>query len=283
MCDLPPPVASQKVAVRRTKHVVVSETYPFTSALITGASSGIGEEFVHLLGDAHVAMVLVARRGDRLEALATRYSNVEVLAADLATDAGVGLVEQRIADLSKSPIDLVVNNAGFGTSGLVQELDIDRLSNEIRLNVLALTRISHAAVRAMVPRGRGYLLNISSVASFQPSPGFAVYAATKAYVTSFTEALHEELRTTGVRVTALCPGLTRTEFQAVSNTSGFKSQFPQFVWMGPRPVAKAGLDAVTKGEALAVPGVLYKGLSALSSVMPRGASRRLSGFVSRLR
>lgn len=261
----------------------MSETYPFTSALVTGASSGIGEEIVHLLGAAHIPVVVVARRSDRLEALATKYSDIEVLTVDLATDSGSRLVEQRIADLSKSPIDLVVNNAGFGSSGRVQELDIDRLSDEIRLNVLALTRISHAAVRVMVTRGRGYLLNVSSVASFQPSPGLAVYAATKAYVTSFTEALHEELRTTGVRVTALCPGLTRTEFQRVSNTSGLESKFPEFAWMDPKIVAKAGLDAVAKGEAIAVPGALYKGLSALSSVMPRGASRRLSGFLAQLR
>lgn len=261
----------------------MSETYPFTSALVTGASSGIGEEIVHLLGVAHIPVVVVARRSDRLEVLATKYSNIEVLTADLATDSGSRLVEQRIADMSKSPIDLVVNNAGFGSSGRVQELDIDRLSDEIRLNMLALTRISHAAVRVMVTRGRGYLLNVSSVASFQPSPGLAVYAATKAYVTSFTEALHEELRTTGVRVTALCPGLTRTEFQRVSNPSGSESKFPEFAWMGPRIVAKAGLAAVAKGEAIAVPGALYKGLSALSSVMPRGAARRLSGFLAQLR
>lgn len=283
MFDLPQPVDSLEVATRRTKHVVVSEGYPFVSALVTGASSGIGEEFVHLLGAAHIATVVVARRSDRLEVLAAKYPNIEVLTADLATDLGVELVESRIADVSKSPIDLVVNNAGFGTSGHVHELDIDRLSDEIRLNVLALTRISHAAIRVMVPRGRGYLLNVSSVASFQPSPGLAVYAATKAYVTSFTESLHEELRTTGVRVTALCPGLTRTEFQAVSNTSGSRSQFPKFIWMDPRPVAKVGLVAVAKGEALAVPGALYKCLSALSSVMPRAVSRRLSGFVARLR
>jgi len=261
----------------------VSETYPFTSALITGASSGIGEELVHLLGDAHIPVVIVARRRDRLEALAEKYSNVEILTADLATEAGVGLVEQRIADTSKPTIDLVVNNAGFGTSGRMQELDINRLSDEIRLNVLALTRISHVATRVMLTHGRGYLLNVSSVASFQPSPGLAVYAATKAYVTSFTESLHEELRTTGVRVTALCPGLTHTEFQSVSNSSGSKSKFPEFAWMSPRKVAKAGLDAVVKGEAIAVPGVLYKCLCSLSSVTPRRISRRLSGFLAHLR
>lgn len=261
----------------------MSENFPFACGLITGASSGIGAEFAHLLGESRIPLIVVARRRDRLEALATTYPNVEVLVADLSTDTGVGLVEMRISDESKMPIDLVVNNAGFGTSGPVCELDIDRLSSEIRLNVLALTRISHAAVRVMLRRGRGYLLNVSSVASFQPSPGLAVYGATKAYVTSFTEALHEELRGTEVRVTALCPGLTRTEFQKISNTSGLETKFPDFAWLQPRKVAKAGLDAVAKGEALAVPGALYKGLSALSSVMPRGAARRLSGLLGYLR
>lgn len=261
----------------------MSENYPFTCGLVTGASSGIGEEIAHILGESHVPIVVVARRCDRLEALAAKYPNVEVLVADLSTDAGVGMVEGRIADETKMHIDLVVNNAGFGTSGPVSELDIERLSSEIRLNVLALTRISHAAVRVMLSRGRGHLLNVSSVASFQPSPGLAVYAATKAYVTSFTEALHEELRGTEVRVTALCPGLTHTEFQKVSNTSGLETKFPEFVWLQPREVAKAGLDAVAKGEALAVPGALYKGLSALSSVTPRRVTRRLSGLLANMR
>ena len=261
----------------------MSETSPFTCGLITGASSGIGEEFAHILGESLVPLVVVARRGARLEALAAKYSNVEVIVADLSTDAGVGLVERRISDESKLPIDLVVNNAGFGTSGPVTDLDIDRLSREIRLNVLALTRISHAAVRYMLGRGRGFLINVSSVASFQPSPGLAVYAATKAYVTSFTEALHEEVRGTEIRVTALCPGLTRTEFQQVSNTSGLETRFPEFVWLQPREVAKAGLDAVAKGDALAVPGALYKGLSTVSSVTPRGAARRISGLLSKIR
>lgn len=261
----------------------MSETYPFTSALITGASSGIGEEIVHLLGEAQVPMVVVARRCDRLEALAARYPNVEVIAADLTTERGLGLVERRIADESKSSIDLVVNNAGFGSSGQVADIDIDRLSDEIKLNVLALTRLSHAAVKAMLTRGRGFVLNVSSVASFQPSPGLAVYAATKSYVTSFTEALHEELRGSGIRITALCPGLTHTEFQGISNTTGFEYKIPEFAWLDPRAVARAGLDAVAKGEALAIPGALYKSLSALSSAMPRGAVRRLSGFLATIR
>ena len=261
----------------------MSDIFPFTCALVTGASSGIGKEITDLLGEAKIKLVLVARRTERLDAIAAKYSNVEVITADLGTAEGLALVEQRIADTTKPIIDLVVNNAGFGSSGLVQELDVDRLSEEIRLNVLALTRISHAAVRAMLPRGIGYLLNVSSVASFQPSPGLAVYAATKAYVTSFTEALHQELRSTGIRVTALCPGLTKTEFQSISNTSGFESKFPDYLWTSVESVAKAGLDGVAKGTPIVVPGALYKALSGITSVLPRSATRWLSGVVSQMR
>ena len=261
----------------------MSKIFPFTCALVTGASSGIGREIADLLGAANIGLVVVARRTERLAALAAKYSNVEIIGADLGTAAGIAKVEQRIADTTKPVIDLVVNNAGFGSSGLVRELDVDRLSDEIRLNILALTRISHAAVRAMLPRGHGYLLNVSSVASFQPSPGLAVYAATKAYVTSFSEALHEEMRGTGIRVTALCPGLTKTEFQGISNTSGFESKFPEYMWTSVESVAKAGLDGVTKGTPIVVPGALYKALSAVSAVMPRGATRWLSSKVSQLR
>ena len=135
-----------------------------------------------------------------------------MLEADLGTTGGQAAVVERISSIDE-PIDLVVNNAGFGTSGTFHELDVDRVGAEIELNVAALTVLSHAALQAMVPRGRGYLLNVSSVASFQSSPGLGVYAATKAYVTSLTEAIHSEVRSSGVHVTALCPGLTRTEFQ----------------------------------------------------------------------
>ena len=164
--------------------------YPFTCALVTGASSGIGQEIAVQLAMYGVSLVVVARRADRLESLAARFKNVEVIVADLSTTDGVASVEARIVDSTKTPIDLVVNNAGFGSSGLMHEIDVDRLSREIQLNVLALTRLSHAAAKVMVPRGRGYILNVSSVASFQPSPRLAVYSATKAYVTSLSGALH---------------------------------------------------------------------------------------------
>ena len=255
--------------------------FPFTTALITGASSGIGERMAHTLGAAGVAMVLVARRADRLEAIAQQYRNVEVLVADLATDAGVDLVVARLSDVTRSPIDLVVNNAGFGTSGPMYAADIDRLTREIQLNVVALTQISHAAVNHMIPRGRGFVLNVSSVASFQANPGLAVYSATKAFVTSLTEALHEEVRGTGVRVSVLCPGLTKTEFQSISNTTGFESQFPSFAWTSVDSVAKAGLRGVAKGTTVIVPGLLYKVLAAISGITPRRVQRRLVRVLTR--
>lgn len=255
-------------------------TYPFTSALITGASSGIGEAMANLLGQAGVPTVLVARRRDRLQELADRYPGFEVLAADLNDPAGLAAVQSRVISDS-APIDLVVNNAGFGTSGMFHELDPDRLHDEIGLNIQALTRLSHAAMRTMRPRGRGFLLNVSSMASFQPAPKLAVYAATKAYVTNLTESLHEEARGTGVHVTALCPGLTRTEFQNVSNSESYASSYPAFAWLKVDDVAKSGLADVARGCALSIPGTLYKGMSIVTGVTPRGITRRLSSLVQR--
>jgi short-subunit dehydrogenase len=255
--------------------------YPFTRALITGASSGIGESMVELLGEAGVPMVVVARREDRLQELAARYADVEVLAADLTTAKGLRAVEQRIVSTKLPTVDLVVNNAGFGNSGWFHEIDAARLDAEVQLNIAALTRLSRVALGVMVPRRRGFLLNVSSVASFQPAPKLAVYAATKAYVTSLTESIHEEAKPHSVHVTALCPGLTHTEFQSVSNTEEYATDFPAWMWLQARDVAEAGLQDVAKGRALSVPGALYKGLSATANVTPRMIKRRLSGLIQR--
>jgi short-subunit dehydrogenase len=255
-------------------------TFPFRSALVTGASSGIGEAMARMLGEAGVPTVLVARRTDRLDALAATVAGLSVLPADLGTEDGVAAVADRFGDAA-APIDLVVNNAGFGTNGLFHETDVDRLSREITLNITALTRLSHAALAVMVPRGRGYLLNVSSMASFQPAPKLAVYAATKAYVTNLTESLHEEARGTGVHVTALCPGLTKTEFQTVSNGVGASERYPSVVWTKVEDVARTGLEDVAKGRALSIPGVLYKAMGVATGVAPRNLTRRLSALVQR--
>ncbi len=256
---------------------------PFSHALVTGASSGIGEAVANKLGKAGVGMVLVARRKDRLDAIAARFPSVEVLVADLTTSSGLSAVLERLGSTSLPNIELVVNNAGFGTSGPFADADPERLSREISLNINALTRISHEAVRQMLPRGRGYLLNVSSIASFQPGPDLAVYAATKAFVTSLTESLHEELRGSGIRVTALCPGLTHTEFQSISNTSGLESNFPEFAWMSADDVARDGLRAVAAGKAICVPGLVNKSLATVSTFTPRGLARRIAGLATRLR
>jgi len=247
-------------------------TYPFTSALVTGASSGIGAEMARLLGEAGVPTVLVARRGDRLAEIAARYDGFGVLEADLLTAKGQAATIERIAS-TESPIDLVVNNAGFGTSGVFHELDVERLADEVELNVKALTVLSHAALAAMVPRGHGYLLNVSSVASFQASPGLGVYAATKAYVTSLSEALHSEVKGSGVHVTALCPGLTKTEFQEHSNTSGLATKVPDLAWTTVEQVASCGLRDVAKNKTISVPGALYNEPVTGRELLPRSIPR----------
>ncbi len=252
--------------------------YPFTSALVTGASSGIGEAIVGLLGRTGIPQVVVARRLDRLESLAAAYPNIEVLAADLTDRRGLAKVVKRVGSTA-DPVDLVVNNAGFGTSGPVHEADPERLGREVALNVGAVTQLSHAAITAMRPRHRGFLLNVSSVASFQPVANLGVYAATKAFVTSLTESLHEEARGSGVHVTALCPGLTRTEFIEVSSGTSMSETYPKFAWMDAEEVARIGLADVAADRAISIPGLVNKSLVAATSAMPRGLVRPLSTWV----
>ena len=257
-------------------------SYPWATALVTGASSGIGEEMVRLLAAAGVPTTVVARRADRLEALARELDGIEVLAADLTADDGLARVANRVSDAAR-PIELLVNNAGFGNSGPFAELDPDRIDDEVRLNVGALTHLTRAAVDAMEAAGKGWVLNVSSVASFQSAPHMAVYAATKAYVTSFSEALHAELKPSGITVTALCPGLTRTEFQDVAGAEGLGSRLPSLAWTSVEGVAKTGLSDCAKGKVLSVPGVQYKALTAMSDISPRWLTRRIASATMRYR
>lgn len=261
----------------------MADGYPFTSALVTGASSGIGEAMVRRLADAGVRTVVVARRLDRLEALAGTWPDlIEVLAADLATSDGVDRVADRLVDRTR-PIDLLVNNAGFGTSGSFAELPTERVAGEIAVNVTAVTLLTRAALPGMIARERGWVCNVSSVASFQAAPALAVYAATKAFVTSFSESLHEELRGTGVSVTALCPGLTRTEFQQVSNSTGMASSYPSMMWLTADQVARAALADTASRHALSIPGLQYQTLVTVSGLTPRFAKRRIAGLITRRR
>ena len=247
---------------------------------MTGASSGIGLAMVRLLAAEGVPVVVVARRRDRLDALAAELAGVEVLVADLEAPADVAAVAARVAD-AECPIDLLVNNAGFGTSGSVSAIEPERSGREIDLNVKALVRLTQAALPGMLDRKRGWIVNVSSVAAFQPVPDLAVYAATKAFVSSFTEALHEELRGTGVHATALCPGLTPTEFASVSSGAAEMARFPSFAYTSAEQVASEGLAAAARGLAVCVPGIVYKAMVGAVGVTPRSVVRRMAGYLTR--
>lgn len=261
-------------------------TSKWSAALITGASSGIGEAIAwRLAGDGVGHLVLVARREDRLTRLAAeladRYGTTsEVLLADLAVAAERAAVEGRLASPGDRPaIDLLVNNAGVGTSGPFHELEVEGEQREIDLNVVALVRLTHAALAPMVAAGRGAVMNVSSMASYQPSPGMATYVATKAFVTMFSETLYEEVRGTGVTVTAVLPGYTRTEFAAHTGHDAVEGA-PGFVWMPAASVADAAVHATARGRALCIPGAGYKVVAGLVSPLPRSARRWLMGRAS---
>jgi uncharacterized protein len=250
-------------------------------ALVTGASSGIGEHFARVLAERGHDLVLVARDQGRLDALtkdlaSAHDASAEVLAADLTDEAQLQTVEARCRD-ERAPIAVLVNNAGFGSFGAFHELDIATEVREINLNVVALVRLTHAAAVGMVARGRGGILNVSSLAGFQPGPMNATYGATKAFVTSFTEAVHEELRGTGVSVTVLCPGFTHTEFQERANVPA--GSVPGFMWQEAPEVARAGLDGVAKNRAVVIPGTTNKVMGNLSAITPHAITRRLGGAV----
>ncbi len=241
-------------------------------ALVTGASAGLGEEFARQLSARGYALVLVARDASRLEALAKELGDADVLAADLTVPAQLAAVEERARS-----VDMLVNNAGFGTFGKFHELPVDAESREIQLNVVALVRLTHAAASAMAARRKGAILNVSSLAGFQAGPLNATYGATKAFVTSFTEAVHEEMKDTGVAVTVLCPGFTHTEFQERANVPA--NDVPGFMWQDPPEVVRAGLDGLAKNRALVMPGAFNRTLGTLSSMAPHGVSRRAASLV----
>ena len=250
-------------------------------ALVTGASSGIGAEFARALAARDHDLVVVARDASRLDTLAEQLEkehgvDVEVLSADLTSKKGRAVVEARL-DSAEPTVDLLVNNAGMGTYGKFVELSREGEAREIRLNVLALVQLSHAALSGMIGRGRGGIINVSSLAGHQPTPLNATYGATKAFVTSFSQALHEELRGTGVKVMVLCPGFTRTEFQARAGLDS--GSVPSFLWQTPEPVVAAALRAYEQGRAVCIPGALNQAGAAFSSALPAGITRRIAGAV----
>ncbi|MBI5949553.1 MAG: SDR family oxidoreductase [Chloroflexi bacterium] len=250
-------------------------------ALVTGASAGIGAAFADRLARQGYGLVAVARRGDRLEALAGTLAaghgtRTEVLVADLCAPGDLRRVEERAAG---HDITLLVNNAGFGTFGPLSGLDADREEEEIALNVTALVRLTRAALPGMLARKRGGIINVSSVAAYQPGPFNATYAATKAFVNSFTEAVHEEVRGSGVTVQTLCPGFTHTEFQGRAGVN--TRQIPERAFQTPEQVVDASLAALRRGRAVCIPGLHNKALATVSSKSPRALVRRVAGAVGR--
>lgn len=245
-------------------------------ALITGASSGIGEAFGRALARKGYDLVLVARRRDRMKKLAADVATAngvaaEIIEADLALPDGVGQVEQR---LLQGDISMLVNCAGFGTRGEFASLPEERELEEIDVNVRALTRLSHAALETMVPAHRGTIINVASTGAFQPVPYMATYAATKAYVLSFSEALHEEAKPHGVTVTCVCPGAVRTEFQQVA---GVDDRALRLGWTSPEKVVNMTLRAASRGKAVVVPGGLNQATALSNRFVPRFVTRRIAG------
>jgi len=236
-------------------------------ALVTGASSGIGETFARRLARDGYRLILVARRRDRLDALASELGEVEVLPADLATDEGLTIVEERI--LRSADLDLLVNNAGFGTMGRFFEIPVASQDRMHRLHVLATVRLTHAALVGMVPRGKGGIINVSSVAGFGQNPGSVSYCATKTWMNSFTEGLDIELKTarSPVKVQALCPGFTVTEFQDVLGMD--RGRIPDRLWLKAEYVVNESLKGLARGRLFVVPGRTYKLLVALQRWTPR--------------
>jgi short-subunit dehydrogenase len=248
--------------------------------LVTGASSGIGESLARRIAQEHRPLVLVARRADRLEALARELrdrhqADAHVLAADLTK---AGAIAGLLAEIDRQGlvVDWLVNNAGFGTSGRFDKLPVDGELEEIRLNVEALVELTGRCLPAMVQRGRGAVVNVASVAAYMPSPYMATYAATKAFVLSFTEALVVELRGTGVQALCVCPGFTKTEFQDVAKVDS--NAVPAMAWMTSDAVADDAVRAVMRGESgVLVNGRMNSAFATLTKLVPRGALARVVG------
>lgn len=249
------------------------------TALVTGASAGIGREFCRQLAGRGYDLLVVARDAERLQALAGELGseyrvNVEVLPADLTRDEEVDRIVARIRGLDG--LTLLVNNAGFGTLGSLAAAPPEQQEAMIRLHVLTPMRLTQAALPGFLERRRGAMVNVSSVASFIYSPGNVNYCATKAYLTTFSEGLGAELAGTGVQVQALCPGFTRTEFhQRIGPAAG---DHPGWMWLTADAVVRASLAQLDRrGPVICVPGLLYKTLVAVVRLLPRRAIGALTG------
>jgi uncharacterized protein len=250
-------------------------------ALVTGASSGFGVQFAKLLAERKANLVLVARRTEPMERLAEelrqRHSvRVVVEGMDLSR-SGVGAELKSRLDARGIPIDILVNNAGCGLYGAFLDQPLEKITDMLLLNMITVTEITHIFARDMVRRRRGHILLTASLLGYQAVPGYAAYAATKAYVLLFGEALHQELEPHGVAVTALCPGISATSFGEVAGQR--LSPLLKVMLMKPHSVAKAGVLAMLGRKATVVPGFLNKTTVFLDRLMPRPLQRMILGKV----
>jgi hypothetical protein len=245
-------------------------------ALVTGASAGLGEEFSRQLSKRGHRLVLVARRKERLDELAKDLRNARAVAIDLSK---ANAAAKLMADIEANgeTVDLLVNNAGFGLIGRFAELDARRERQMVDLNVGALTDLCRAAAPAMIKRKSGAILNVASTAAFQAGPKMAVYFATKAFVLSLTEALHEELKPHGIKVTCLCPGPTRTEFGEVAGFGG--NRLFDRVAMNAAEVVEAGLKGLDSNRAVVVTGWLNRIGAVSTRFAPRWLIRKIAGSI----
>ena len=240
-------------------------------AVITGASAGLGIEFARQLSAKGHRLVLVARRKERLDELAGELGNSRPVELDLSDAGAAGVL---MADLIRNgeTADLLINNAGFGLAGRFADLDARRQREMIDLNCGALEELARAVLPDMIERGSGGILNVASTAAFQPGPGMAVYFATKAFVLSFSEALHDEMKPKGIKISCLCPGPTSTEFRSVS---GFdpRGRLAKLS-ADARSVVRAGLKGLESNKAVVVPGLSNKLISQANRFFPRAFMRR---------
>lgn len=247
--------------------------------LITGASAGIGKAIAQRFAEAGHDLILVARRQAELEALAAKLAHdhgvdAQPLSADLATR---GASERLLAQLAGRDVGILVNNAGVLSSGSFRRMEQKAIDAMIGLNVSSLTAMCRTFADHLVERGGGRIVNVASIAAFQPVPNLAVYAATKAYVLSLSESLSLELARKGVSVTAVCPGYTDTDMLRgpVAEAAG-KVSIPEFTVLDPETVARDAYKACMRGAAIEVPGIGYSVAMAATSVMPRWMKRRLA-------
>jgi len=258
------------------------------SALVTGASAGLGEEFAIQLADLGVThLVLTARRADRLEELrkclvASDFSpRVETITADLADASGVTALTAKLEKRGFSP-DILINNAGFGDIGTFETCDPAKIESMLAVNISALTRLTRWALPGMLAKKAGWICNVGSTAGMIPLPTFAVYAATKAYVNSFSEALRIELHGSGVRVLALCPGPVETEFGQVASRENSKRKFapPAFLCVNKTDVVRETLTALARGRGRIIPGLMVRLPMLLAESTPRWILRLVFNLTS---